>query len=88
MANEEKELYKFVNDPKYRSIVTMPIISGSRRLNMREMHCLKRELAKLRVLPMTDGKAWLADQLGSIRQKEKYRSIIQRSYFRAFGVRK
>ena len=118
MANEEKELYKFVNDPKYRSkviakihknsdnaynkrikkieherdalsrIVTMPIISGSRRLNMREMHCLKRELAKLRVLPMTDGKAWLADQLGSIGQKEKYRSIIQRSYFRAFGVRK
>ena len=96
MANEEKELYKFVNDPKYRSKVIAKIHKNSdnaynkrtRRLNMREMHCLKRELAKLRVLPMTDGKAWLADQLGSIGQKEKYRSIIQRSYFRAFGVRK
>lgn len=96
MANEEKELYKFVNDPKYRSKVIAKIHKNSdnaynkriKKIEHERDALSKRELAKLRVLPMTDGKAWLADQLGSIRQKEKYRSIIQRSYFRAFGVRK
>ena len=90
MANEEKELYKFVNDPKYRSKVIAKIHKNSDNAYNKRIKKIEheRDLAKLRVLPMTDGKAWLADQLGSIGQKEKYRSIIQRSYFRAFGVRK
>lgn len=96
MANEEKELYKFMNDPKYRSKVIAKIHKNSdnaynkriKKIEHERDALSKRELAKLRVLPMTDGKAWLAEQSGSIGQKEKYRSIIQRSYFRAFGVRK
>ena len=94
MANEEKELYKFVNDPKYRSKVIAKIHKNSDNAYNKRIKKIEHErdaLSKKRtreITPMTDGKAWLADQLGSIGQKEKYRSIIQRSYFRAFGVRK
>ena len=95
MANEEKELYKFVNDPKYRSKVIAKIHKNSDNAYNKRIKKIEHErdaLSKKRTREImriaNDRWAWLADQLGSIRQKEKYRSIIQRSYFRAFGVRK
>ena len=91
MANEEKELYKFVNDPKYRSKVIAKIHKNSDNAYNKRIKKIEHErdaLSKKRTREITRiaNDRWESLAGGSI--GEKYRSIIQRSYFRAFGVRK
>lgn len=64
MANEERELYKFVNDPKYRDKVIAKIHKNDdnaynkriKQIEKREMSSQKAGRKKLLELPMPDGK--------------------------------
>ena len=68
MVNEEKELFKFVNNPKYRAKVIDRIHKERDREHEKKVKTVEKELKKLQ---MPDGKRLLAAGLKLTEQKEK-----------------